>query len=120
MMNWLKNRWLRYTHRHRYQVVETAQYVHFNRFTGTHERFPAAWLRCTCGHEKAEAVVVSFSVTTHIPIDRKKWRQVTVDAQSVEPVTAPVKIVERMAETPNPVATVVPPGLVVGAVMKTA
>jgi hypothetical protein len=83
-MKWLKNRWLHYTHRHTYEVVACAEYLHVNKFTGAQERFPAVWLRCVCGHEKAEAIVTSFTLCTRIPIALKKWKKMTVAIQPAE------------------------------------
>ena len=83
-MKWLKNRWLRYTHQHNYEVVACAEYIHVNKFTRAEERFPAVWLRCACGHEKAEAIVTSFTLSVRIPIEIKKWKRMTVGLKKAE------------------------------------
>ena len=83
-MNWLKRRWLRYTHEHDHEIVACASYIHVNKFTGAEERFLAVWLRCACGHQRAEAIINSYTITTHVPIDINKWHRLTVPLAASE------------------------------------
>jgi hypothetical protein len=106
-MNSLKNMLVRYAHRHHYEVVACADYIHVNKFTAEGERFPALLLRCPCGQEKAEAVISSPSVSVTIPIDVKKWAEMTVPAPRPVPgvvVAKPVPMPVRPSR-PRPAAT---------------
>jgi hypothetical protein len=110
-MKWLIPRWLRFAHKHHYEVVECAEYVHVNKFTGAKERFPAVWMRCVCGHQKAQAIVSSATVTVRIPIKLKMWEQVTIGIRKVEHAPHAPRAAARLKTAP-------PPRLAVGSVAK--
>ena len=107
-IQWVRNCWLRYTHRHNYELVASAEYIHVNKFTGVEERFPAVWLRCACGKEKAEAVVTSFSVTVHIPIDPKNWKWTMVALKKAEQVPKDGELIRAAENTAQPTEALAP------------